>query len=210
MRTGFDLSPVIDLLDALSPTPTNPFLPNPTTVAAGGVVRSLGDFPALWQFLEDCRTGGDSAPPQKELTPPPSPLLHPERRRKRKKKTNVTFGGSVINPGSSSATDTNDHTDTTEEIPRLAVPRFLVPASVAPPPSHGLAALAVEAPRRPVISSRLPASERKAQLMQMIISLFPADAHTLLNLNLKIPQNINLPNTNIHVFIDNSNVCASS
>lgn len=206
MRTGFDLSPVIDLLDALSPTPTHPFLPNPTTVVAAGVVRSLGDFPALWQFLEDCRTG-DSSLSHKELTPPPSPLPPPEKRRKRKKNTNVTFDDSVVNPGLSSATDTNDHTDTTEEIPRLAVPRFFVPASVVPPPNHGLAALAVEVPRRPVILPRLSASERKAQLIQMIISLFPADAHTLLNLNVKIPQNVNITNTNVHVFIDNSNVC---
>lgn len=206
MRTGFDLSPVIDLLDALSSTPANPFLPNSTTVAAaGGVVRSLGDFPALWQFLEDCRTDdGSAAPPHRELTPPPSPVPPSQKRRKRKKNTNVTFDDPVINPGLSSATDSNDHTDTTEEITRLAVPRFFVPASVVPPPSHGLAARAVGVAQRPVIRS---ASERKAQLMQIIISLFPADAHTLLNLNLKIPQTVNLANTNIHVFIDNSNVC---
>lgn len=209
MRTGFDLSPVIDLLDALSPTPANPFLPDPTAVVTVGVVRSLGDFPALWQFLEDCRAGGSAPQRSKELTPPPSPLPPLEKRRKRKKNTNVTFHDSVVNPGLSSATDTADHTDTTEEIPRAAFPRFLIPASVVPPPSHGLAARAVEAPKCPVIRSRLSASERKAQLMQMIISLFPADAHTLLNLNLKIPQTVNLPNTNIHVFIDNSNVCLS-
>lgn len=209
MSTGFDLSPVIDLLDALSATPANPFLPNSTTVAAAaGVVRSLGDFPALWQFLEDCRTddGSATAPPHKELTPPPSPVPPSQKRRKRKKNTNVTFDDPVINPGLSSATDSNnDHTDTTEEITRLATPHFfLVPASVVPPPSRGLAARAVGVAQRPVVRS---ASERKAQLMQIIISLFPADANTLLNLNLRIPQSVNLANTNIHVFIDNSNVC---
>lgn len=206
MRTGFDLSPVIDLLDALSPTPSNPFLPDPNVVAAAGAVKSLGDFSALWQFLEDCRTD-DSAPRGKELTPPPSPLPPPEKRKKRKKTTNVSFDDSIINPGLSSATDFTDYTDTTEEIPRVAVPRFLIPASVVPPQSHGLVAVAVKgSPQRPVIRPQLSASERKAQLIQMIISLFPADAHTLLHLNLKVPQSINLLNTNIHVFIDNSNV----
>lgn len=218
MRTGFDLSPVIDLLDALSPSPPNPFvLDQAAAAAAAGVVRSLGDFSALWEFLEDCRSDDSTAPPahlHKELTPPPSPPppTH-EKKKRRKKNATVTFDDSAIDHGLSSATDFAEYTDTTEEIPRAPNPRTRFSSTFTattrtprvPSQSDGLAAVALDAVvHRPVIRSQLSSTDRKAQLIQMIAALFPADAPSLLCLN--IPRSINPSNSNIHVFVDNSNV----
>lgn len=247
--TGFDLSPVIDLLDTLSAGPKHPFLLDPVAVvsAATSDVRSLGDFSALWSFL-NCHNDSTPLPSLDSiLTPPPSPPPPPvysrdlkgtsRRRKRRRSRPNdtVTLNGQPIAPELSSATDsTENHTDTTEEIPRKpprtrvrvtstfgnsvndpaektsrATPRIrLTPASILPGPD-GLAPVVVRSnsPQRPVIRTPgLPVSERKAQLIQMLMRLFPSDRAALLTLN--VPRPLTPQPTDIHVFIDNSNVSA--
>lgn len=245
--TGFNLSPVIDLLDTLSAGPKNPFVLDPKAVASGasGDVRSLGDFSALWSFLNDCHNDSTPLPSLDSiLTPPPSPPPPPvdspekgtSRRRKRRRSPNVTvtLNGTPIAPEQSPATDsTENHTDTTEEIPRKpprtrirvtstfansanpaektsrSTPRIrLTPASILPR-DDGLAPVVQSNPlQRPVIrTSGLPVSERKAQLIQMIMRLFPSDRVTLLTLD--IPRPLAPQPTDIHVFIDNSNILIS-
>jgi hypothetical protein len=245
--TGFDLSPVIDLLDSLSAGPKNPFVLDPKAVASGatGDVRSLGDFSALWSFLNDCHNDSTPLPPLDSIftpppSPPPPPVDSPEkgtsRRRKRRRSPNVTvtLNGMPIAPEQSSATDsTENHTDTTEEIPRKpprtrirvtstfvnsadpaektsrSTPRIrLTPARILPG-DDGLAPVVQSnsLPERPVIrTSGLPVSERKVQLIQMIMRLFPSDRVTLLTLD--IPRPLAPQPTDIHIFIDNSNVSA--
>lgn len=242
---------MIDLLDSLSTKPKNPFELDPeaatSDVAAGGE-RSLGDFSALWSFLNDCQNDSEPLPSLDSiLTPPPSPPPpqppgdSPEkgrskrRKRRRSPTVTVTLNGTSTSPEPSPTTDTTEtHTDTTEEIPRKptrirfraaptgfenrahvaeeisrSTPRTrLIPASIlaghdglAPVVRNGL-------PQRPVIRTSEPSiSERKAQLMQMIMRLFPSDRPALLNLD--IPRPIIPHPTDIHVFIDNSNILIS-
>ncbi|KAG0635888.1 hypothetical protein HOY80DRAFT_1055907 [Tuber brumale] len=189
--TIFNLSTVIALNDALTTNQnSNPLVINPEKISGAAPHRSLGDFTPLWDFLgsspEPCTTTDED-------NPSPPTQIHSSPRRKRKKRHS-----------SSSKIDA-----VTQETPPAVRPRGMeTPAPLQPVFLQPIPSASLEDPfdRRPVIRSPMTSVERKAQLIQKVLSLFPAQASRLLirpNLRsgAKDPSD-----TDIHVFVDASNI----
>jgi len=197
----FDLSAVIGLSGALATNQnTNPLVINPDKISGATPHRSLGDFTVIWKFL-----GGSPPEPCTTTDEDDSSLLaqiHSTPRRKRKKR----------NSTSSKLDAATEQTSPVARLRGMGTPTPLPP--VSHPPTRDSAGPGVVAntnledlfDKRLVIRSPMSSVERKAQLVQKILSLFPAQASRLLTRpglrsGAKDPKD-----TDIHVFIDASNV----
>ncbi|PWW78209.1 hypothetical protein C7212DRAFT_352524 [Tuber magnatum] len=188
--TIFNFSTVIALSDALTTNQnSNPLVINPDKISGATPHKSLGDFTPLWDFL-----GSLAAPctTTDEDDPLPPTQIHPSPRRKRKKRNS----GSIKIDAA------------TAETPPVVRPRGMeIPTPLPPVPSVVVDAnLDDSFDKRPVIRSPMTSVERKAQLVQKILSLFPAQAsHLLTRPGLRSGAR-DPSDTDIHVFVDASNI----
>ena len=229
METGFDLSPVINLLIALSPADKPP---SPQThlqrVTQHHNPPSLGDFTHLWNFLgHEPQTR--SATPTSVLglpPPPPSPLPlssklsvpGPEPPPSGTSSLSSTPLSEPPSPGGLSWTAKTQQNTTQKE--RKKVMFQTKPFSITPKNNQqrqspqklqeireikitidGEETIATWQ-EHPVIQSNVPLATRKVNLVKKLIQVFPNDAATLTR-QLSPPTLLG-----IHVFIDFSNVCS--
>ncbi|KAG0129699.1 hypothetical protein HOY82DRAFT_563605 [Tuber indicum] len=191
----FDFSAVIALNDALATNQnSNPLVINPEKISGTTPHRSLGDFTPLWDFL------GSSPVPcttTDEDDPSPPTQIHPSPRRKRKTRHSSSFKIDAV----------TQETPPVVRLRGMETPAPLQPVFQQPMPS-AVTNASLEDPfdKRPVIRSPMTSAERKAQLIQKILSLFPAQASRLLirpglRSGAKDPSD-----TDIHVFVDASNI----
>ncbi|CUS10346.1 unnamed protein product [Tuber aestivum] len=193
--TIFNFSTVIALSDALATNQnSNPLVINPDKISGATPHRSLGDFTPLWDFLgsspEPCSTTDedDSFPPTQ---------IHPSPRRKRKKRHSCSSKVDAV---------------TEETLPAVRPRAMEIPAPLPPvfqqPVPSVVANVHLEDPfdKRPVIRSLMTSVERKAQLVQKILSLFPAQASRLLTRPGLRSGARDPSDTDIHVFVDASNI----
>lgn len=198
--TIFNFSTVIALSDALATSQnSNPLVINPDKICGATPHKSLGDFTAIWDFLglspEPCTTTDedDSLPPTQ---------IHSTPRRKRKKR----------NSSSSQIDAATEQTPPVVRLRGMGTPTPLPPVSRLPTRDSAMPSVAANAnledpfDKRPMIRSSMTSVERKAQLIQKILSLFPAQAsHLLTRPGLRSGAK-NPSDTDIHVFVDASNV----
>jgi len=199
--TIFNFSTVIALSGALATNQnSNPLVINPDKISGVTPYKALGDFTAIWDFLgslpEPCTTTDEDD----SLLPPTQ--IHSTPRRKRKKR----------NSSSSKVDAATEQTPPAARLRGMETPTPLPPVSQPPTRDSAMPSLVANAnledpfDKRPVIRSPMTSVERKAQLVQKILSLFPAQASRLLTRpglrsGAKDPLD-----TDIHVFVDASNV----
>lgn len=196
---SFDISPVIGLFDALSVSNDPAIIQRSKHHASRNISSGLGDFSALWQFLNsgstESRSVGDSA-----LTPCPLSFA-------------TTTGAGDPEPTAPSISSTTSFVEPALEKRRRQVTfePVLVEDASRIAPSHALTgdtpsqqySLSSEYTTVPSIRSAGSAVDRKLQIIQKLLVMFPQDAAALLSP--RVLEN-DPAAAGIHVFIDNSNV----
>ena len=198
--TIFNFSTVIALSGALATSQnSNPLVINPDKISGVTPYKTLGDFTAIWDFLgsspEPCTTTDEDD----SLLPT---QIHSTPKRKRKKR----------NSSSSKLDAATEQTPPAARLRGMETPTPLPPVSQPPIRDSAMPSVVANAnledpfDKRPAIRSPMTSVERKAQLVQKILSLFPAQASRILTRpglrsGAKDPSD-----TDIHVFVDASNV----
>ncbi|KAI5806379.1 hypothetical protein EDC01DRAFT_626462 [Geopyxis carbonaria] len=186
MSDGFDLSPVIQLLDVLSSREqaVEPIV----QLCLQKSHRRLGDFPAVWALLADSNVhpvelivnlDPENTQTNQHAKPPSVPLFTNSHLR-----MPVPSDAQVYSPVMRS--EASKTSEFTREI--QSVEARLTPIRQS----------------RIILKSRVPMMHQKINIIQKIMNMFPDTCEALLKPS--IPKGLKSALSDIHVFIDNSNI----
>ena len=218
MSSSFDLSPVIGLHRVLPPTPSSTtdssgdnsagyFKPVDLSNLSSIQARQLGDFSALWDFLQTTPARGGVSPPTSSTNPhlpPPlysTPTATPPAEREessalrnqnspKKPRRVVTFAANVgrVDGKTTNGSKSTATTTTTTDDHQVC---------------NGVKAF-VKHVSRPLIESKTTPEARKVNIIQKLMGMFPESKTTLLRPPTRTAAG--LSPDGVHVFVDNSNV----
>ena len=235
MPDGFNISPVIDLLGSFSvvdratpdPAPSSDALFDTEHAQHADSVRALGDFGALWKFLQtpgrepgptppicddlDTNTYGVSVTVTQPGPPPGAISSEP-----RKSKTfNVRFAHDAKHAdrvANAKQTPVKASGRAKATIPKAPVtPKALVtPKAPVSPKSTSRKVAATSdtgyTPHSPYVKSNVASADKKVIIIEKLMKLYPETRKALLKV--RVPGTPVKPpsDSDIHVFVDNSNV----
>ncbi|KAL7272734.1 hypothetical protein RUND412_004450 [Rhizina undulata] len=213
MTGYFDISSALKLFRVLSPPRGEAQVASPKPVCTNNGSKALGDFTVVWQFLDL-----PNVPSTLENTQPATSTsatsvktcLANVNSSEKKGQRHVTFK----QPGFEEVLSASIRTvNISDPLPDLVFDELPTPDTVTSmlrsTNSDGVTIISHASNdkygcQRPVIRSLMTSTERKKILMQKLMAMFPADTASLLGTpNL---SGLNPKNTDIHVFVDNSNV----